>query len=93
MMLWVNLIMDTMGALALGTEEPTLELLNRYACLPVDVCLALIVVCSDGIGVTDSTNPTLPTTQSQPPLQALRPPALPPHDPQHRRCVRERRGA
>lgn len=29
MMLWVNLIMDTMGALALGTEEPTLELLNR----------------------------------------------------------------
>jgi hypothetical protein len=31
MMLWVNLIMDTMGALALGTEEPTLELLNRCA--------------------------------------------------------------
>jgi magnesium-transporting ATPase (P-type) len=29
MMLWVNLIMDTMGALALGTESPTLELLNR----------------------------------------------------------------
>lgn len=29
MMLWVNLIMDTMGALALGTEEPTLELLQR----------------------------------------------------------------
>lgn len=29
MMLWVNLIMDTMGALALGTEEPTMELLNR----------------------------------------------------------------
>jgi len=29
MMLWVNLIMDTMGALALGTEPPTLELLNR----------------------------------------------------------------
>lgn len=29
MMLWVNLIMDTMGALALGTEEPTLELLSR----------------------------------------------------------------
>ena len=23
MMLWVNLIMDTMGALALGTEAPT----------------------------------------------------------------------
>jgi calcium-translocating P-type ATPase len=29
MMLWVNLIMDTMGALALGTEKPTPELLNR----------------------------------------------------------------
>lgn len=29
MMLWVNLIMDTMGALALGTEEPTMELLKR----------------------------------------------------------------
>jgi len=29
MMLWVNLIMDTMGALALATEPPTLELLNR----------------------------------------------------------------
>lgn len=29
MMLWVNLIMDTMGALALGTEPPTPELLDR----------------------------------------------------------------
>lgn len=29
MMLWVNLIMDTMGALALGTEKPTPELLER----------------------------------------------------------------
>jgi magnesium-transporting ATPase (P-type) len=29
MMLWVNLIMDTMGALALGTETPTLQLLKR----------------------------------------------------------------
>jgi len=29
MMLWINLIMDTMGALALGTEAPTLDLLNR----------------------------------------------------------------
>ncbi|GMI24186.1 hypothetical protein TeGR_g7000, partial [Tetraparma gracilis] len=29
MMLWVNLIMDTMGALALGTEPPTQELLLR----------------------------------------------------------------
>ncbi|KAL7717593.1 Calcium-transporting ATPase [Entamoeba marina] len=28
-MLWVNLIMDTMAALALGTEKPTLSLLNR----------------------------------------------------------------
>jgi len=28
-MLWVNLVMDTMGALALGTEAPTMELLNR----------------------------------------------------------------
>ena len=29
MMLWVNLIMDTMGALALGTEPPLPELLER----------------------------------------------------------------
>ena len=29
MMLWVNLIMDTMGALALGTEAPSYELLSR----------------------------------------------------------------
>mmetsp|Transcript_14213 Transcript_14213/g.23654 ORF Transcript_14213/g.23654 Transcript_14213/m.23654 type:complete len:1068 (-) Transcript_14213:64-3267(-) len=29
MMLWVNLIMDTMGALALGTEPPSPKLLNR----------------------------------------------------------------
>jgi len=29
MMLWVNLIMDTMGALALGTEMPKEELLER----------------------------------------------------------------
>jgi len=29
MMLWVNLIMDTMGALALGTEAPSTELLSR----------------------------------------------------------------
>mmetsp|Transcript_14003 Transcript_14003/g.17695 ORF Transcript_14003/g.17695 Transcript_14003/m.17695 type:complete len:699 (+) Transcript_14003:2-2098(+) len=29
MMLWVNLIMDTMGALALGTEPPGDDLLNR----------------------------------------------------------------
>ena len=29
MMLWVNLIMDTMGALALGTEVPSEALLNR----------------------------------------------------------------
>jgi Ca2+ transporting ATPase len=28
-LLWVNLIMDTMAALALGTEKPTLRLLNR----------------------------------------------------------------
>ena len=31
MMLWVNLVMDTMGALALGTETPTPELLERKA--------------------------------------------------------------
>merc|ERR1719163_1894779 len=29
MMLWVNLIMDTLGALALGTEPPTPDLLDR----------------------------------------------------------------
>lgn len=28
-MLWVNLIMDTLGSLALATEPPTPELLNR----------------------------------------------------------------
>jgi len=27
--LWIDLVMDTMGALALGTEKPTLEILNR----------------------------------------------------------------
>ncbi len=29
MMLWVNLIMDSLGALALGTEHPTADLLDR----------------------------------------------------------------
>jgi len=29
MMLWINLVMDTLGALALGTELPTLKLLDR----------------------------------------------------------------
>jgi len=29
MMLWINLVMDTLGALALGTELPTLKLLER----------------------------------------------------------------
>lgn len=29
MMLWINLVMDTLGALALATEAPTLKLLNR----------------------------------------------------------------
>ncbi len=28
-MLWVNLIMDTLASLALATEPPTVELLNR----------------------------------------------------------------
>ena len=28
-LLWVNMIMDTMAALALGTERPTMELLER----------------------------------------------------------------
>ncbi|RYY82427.1 hypothetical protein EON63_13335, partial [archaeon] len=28
-MLWVNLIMDTLGALALGTEPPSSKLLGR----------------------------------------------------------------
>ena len=28
-LLWVNLIMDTMGALALGTETPSVTLLDR----------------------------------------------------------------
>ncbi len=31
MMLWVNLIMDTMGALALATEPPGADLLNRHS--------------------------------------------------------------
>eukprot|EP00461_Guttulinopsis_vulgaris_P001132 UN01132 len=33
-LLWVNLIMDTMGALALATESPKPELLNRYPYRP-----------------------------------------------------------
>ena len=28
-MLWVNLIMDTLASLALATEPPTMDLLNR----------------------------------------------------------------
>ena len=28
-MLWVNLVMDTLASLALGTEPPTPDLLNR----------------------------------------------------------------
>jgi hypothetical protein len=32
-MLWVNLIMDTMAALALATEAPTPELLERFSTL------------------------------------------------------------
>lgn len=31
-MLWINLIMDTMAALALATEEPTQDLLERLPC-------------------------------------------------------------
>ncbi len=45
MMLWVNLIMDTMGALALGTDEPTLELLNR--CVRACVRACVLRVCLD----------------------------------------------
>jgi len=33
-LLWVNLIMDTMAALALSTEKPTLDLLNRHPYRP-----------------------------------------------------------
>merc|ERR1719189_1266469 len=33
-LLWVNLIMDTMAALALATEKPTLDLLNRHPYRP-----------------------------------------------------------
>jgi len=29
-LLWINLIMDTMAALALATEQPTRRLLNRH---------------------------------------------------------------
>jgi magnesium-transporting ATPase (P-type) len=32
-LLWVNLIMDTMGALALATEDPNPDLLNDKVCL------------------------------------------------------------
>merc|ERR1719268_706795 len=33
-LLWVNLIMDTMAALALATEKPTMHLLERYPYRP-----------------------------------------------------------
>merc|ERR1719499_159944 len=33
-LLWVNLIMDTLAALALSTEKPTLDLLDRYPYRP-----------------------------------------------------------
>jgi P-type Ca2+ transporter type 2C len=45
-LLWVNLIMDTMGALALGTEQPTLELLNRRPyklSAPIVKCVAALL--------------------------------------------------
>jgi Ca2+-transporting ATPase len=35
-LLWVNLIMDTMGALALATEDPNPDLLNDKVCVRVD---------------------------------------------------------
>jgi magnesium-transporting ATPase (P-type) len=49
MMLWVNLIMDTMGALALGTEAPTqvmllLSILSVYTLYPDHKVLSSIIV-------------------------------------------------
>ncbi len=46
-LLWVNLIMDTMGALALGTEEPSITLLDRRPYLQsasILRCVCLVVV-------------------------------------------------
>jgi len=48
-LLWVNLIMDTLAALALGTEKPTGELLNRkpfgrYDCLISPYMLRFILI-------------------------------------------------
>ncbi len=56
-LLWVNLIMDTMGALALGTETPTAALLDRkpyvqsspilgYVTVTVTITVDLLSCCS-----------------------------------------------
>ncbi|KAG6966610.1 hypothetical protein JG688_00006704 [Phytophthora aleatoria] len=57
MMLWINLIMDTMGALALGTEAPTEALLDRRPykksakllgrCMVKNIVVQSILTCDD----------------------------------------------
>ena len=49
-LLWVNLIMDTMGALALGTEEPTLDLLDRRPYLQASSILRSVCEASAALG-------------------------------------------
>jgi len=43
-MLWVNLIMDTMAALALGTEKPSMDLLKRKPFGRFDSLISLIML-------------------------------------------------
>ncbi|THF99867.1 hypothetical protein TEA_021097 [Camellia sinensis var. sinensis] len=61
-LLWVNLIMDTLGALALATEPPTDHLMHRPPVgrreplmVVFDVCITLISLsCSSSQGTADN---------------------------------------
>jgi magnesium-transporting ATPase (P-type) len=48
-LLWVNLIMDTLAALALGTETPTPDLLNRKPYGSKDSLISLVMMRNIGV--------------------------------------------
>jgi magnesium-transporting ATPase (P-type) len=53
-LLWVNLVMDTMGALALSTEAPTKELLRRKP-------YKLYLISSNPCGAESCASPSIKT--------------------------------